>query len=590
MQLREEPPAVDIDADARFRALFVDAAVGMGICDISGQIIEANQALADMLGHTIDELCQMNVRNFAHPDDQPDTWISFAEIAQGKRRYSRREKPFQRKDGATLYLDMTTTLLRDGEGRPRHMVSIMQDVTERRLLNGRLAYEAVHDPLTGLPNRRLFYERMGHIFQSVESDHRIGLCYVDLDGFKAVNDTMGHDAGDQLLVAVANRLSDRIARPGHLLARVGGDEFAILVETSTNTDEAVRIAEAVLDALSSPIRILGHDLSITASIGIVERPVAGTSVTDIMKAADTTLSWAKSNGKRRWTLFDAERHSREVTRYALAGSMPDALTRGEFVVEYQPLVRLTDSSVLGAEALIRWRHPQFGLLPPDRFIDIAEETGHIVQLGQWVLEEACQQAIGWQSVDLARGPFVSVNVTVQQIQDPDIVTAVAQTLDRIGLDPRLMQLELTETALMAAAGPPLDNLRELVAMGLTIAIDDFGTGYSNLAYLSDLPAQTLKLAGPLVDGLRGQSGSHGPKERIIAAVVTLAHDLGLTVTAEGVETAEQANRLWKLGCDIAQGYHFSPPLAAEELTRLLRQQAPVGRALTQADAQAHGRF
>lgn len=576
MQVREDTYAADVDADARFRALFIDAAVGMGICDTSGQIIDANQALADMLGYTTDELRRLNVRQFAHPDDLPDTWTSFAEIAQGKRSHSRREKPFRRKDGATIYADMTTSLLRDGEGRPRHMVSIMQDVTERRLLHGRLAYQAVHDPLTGLPNRRLFFERMTDIFRLADPDRRLGLCYLDLDGFKVVNDTMGHDAGDRLLVAVADRIQDRISRLGHLLARVGGDEFAILVDASTGTDELVGVADAALDALDSPVRISGHALSISASIGIVERPVAGTSVADIMKAADTTLSWAKADGKRRWTLFDAERHSHEVARYALAASMPNALSRGEFVVEYQPLVRLADNAVLGVEALIRWRHPQFGLLPPSRFIDIAEETGLIVQLGQWVLEEACQQAVRWQVEDLTDGPFVSVNLAVRQIQDPGIVATVARTLDRIELDPRLLQLELTESAFMAAAGPPLENLRELLAMGLSIAIDDFGTGYSNLAYLSDLPVQTLKLAGPLVDGLRGPPGSNAAKERIVAAVVTLAHDLGLIATAEGVETAEQADRLRKLRCDIAQGFHFGRPLPAEEVTRLLARHDRLG--------------
>lgn len=569
VQEREELPTAYVDADARFRALFVGAAIGMGICDISGQIIEANQALADMLGFTTEELLTLKVQHFAHSDDQPDTWASFAELARGQRSHSRREKPFRRKDGTTIYADMTTSLLRDDEGQPRYLVSIMQDVTERRLLNGRLAYQAVHDPLTGLPNRRLFFERMTDIFETADPDRRVGLCYLDLDGFKVVNDTMGHDVGDRLLIAVADRIQERISRLGHLVARVGGDEFAILVDDSRGTDEAVSVAEAILDVLDSPVRINGHALAVSASVGIVERRLAGTSGADIMKAADTTLSWAKADGKRRWTLFDAERHAHEVARYALAASMPNALSREEFVVEYQPLVRLADSEVLGVEALVRWRHPQFGLLPPSRFIDIAEETGLIVQLGQWVLEEACRQAARWQVNDHVEGPFVSVNLAVRQIQDPGIVRTVARTLDRIDLDPRLLQLELTESAFMVADGRPLENLRELTNMGLSIAIDDFGTGYSNLAYLCDLPVRTLKLAGPLVEGLRHPVGSNAAKERIVAAVVTLAHDLGLTATAEGVETPEQAHRLRRLRCDLAQGFYFGRPLAPERITDML---------------------
>ncbi len=573
-------PTGYVNADARFRALFVGAAIGMGICDISGQIIEANQALADMLGFTTEELLTLNVRDFAHPDDQPDTWISFAELAQGQRSHSRREKPFRRRDGETIYADMTTSLLRDDEGQPRYMVSIMQDVTERRLLYGRLAYQAVHDPLTGLPNRRLFFERMTEIFEVTDPDHRVGLCYLDLDGFKVVNDTMGHDVGDRLLVAVAERIQERISQLGHLVARVGGDEFAILVDGSAGTDEVVGVAKAVLDTLESSVQINGHALAVSASVGIIERPLTGTSAADIMKAADTTLSWAKADGKRRWTLFDAERHENEVARYALAASMPNAFSRGEFVVEYQPIVRLADSEVLGVEALVRWRHPQFGLLPPSRFIDIAEETGLIVQLGRWVLEEACQQAARWQFNDHGEGPFVSVNLAVRQIQDPGIVKTVAQTLDRIDLDPRLLQLELTESAFMVADGRPLENLRELSSMGLSIAIDDFGTGYSNLAYLNDLPVQTLKLAGPLVEGLRSPVGSNSAKERIVAAVVTLAHDLGLSATAEGVETVEEADRLRRLRCDLAQGFYFGKPLAPEAITKMLMHRS--GRSAVEA--------
>jgi diguanylate cyclase (GGDEF)-like protein/PAS domain S-box-containing protein len=565
---REGVSVANVDADARFRALFAGAAVGIGICDTTGRIIEANQALGDMLGYTTDELRQLNVRHFVHPDDQPDTWTSFGEIAQGARNHSRREKPFRRKDGATIYADMTTSLLRDGSGRPRHMVSIMQDVTERRLLHAELAYQAVHDPLTGLPNRRLFFDRMSDVLRDTRPGRRVGLCYIDLDGFKIINDTLGHDVGDRLLVAVGERIHGRVADLGHLLARLGGDEFAILVDGSAGTEDVVGVADAALQALATPVRIDGHALSISASVGVVERPVAGASVAEVMKAADTTLAWAKTDGKRRWTLFDAKRHEHEVARYALAARMPDALRRGEFIVEYQPLVRLTDNQTIGVESLVRWRHPQFGLLQPGRFIDVAEETGLIVDLGRWVLEEACQQAARWQAVHAESGPFVSVNLAVRQIQERGIVGTVAEILDRNSLEPRLLQLELTESAFMEARGQPIENLRELSAMGLAIAIDDFGTGYSNLAYLSDLPVQMLKLAGPLVDGLRGPGGSNG-KERIVASVIALAHDLGMVATAEGVEQAEQADRLRNLNCDVAQGFHLGRPSPAAEIAPLL---------------------
>jgi diguanylate cyclase (GGDEF)-like protein/PAS domain S-box-containing protein len=546
-------------AEARFRALFEGAAVGMGIADVNGAIVDVNQALADMLGYSIAELRRINVRQFAHPEDSPDTWGSFAAIGRGERNQSRREKPFLRKDGSTIYTDMTTSLLRDRDGRPRYLVSIMQDVTERRQLYARLRHQALHDPLTGLPNRRLLLERIAELVDVGAPGRRVGLCYIDLDGFKVFNDTLGHDVGDRLLFAVAERIHGCVSGLGHLVARIGGDEFVVLVTDSTGTEQVVAVAEAVLAALDSPVRIDDQELSISASIGIVERPVAGTTVAEMMKAVDITLSWAKSDGKRRWALFDPDRHAHKVARYTLSTTMPAALERGEFVVEYQPLVRLSDAVVVGAEALVRWQHPQFGRLLPGRFIEVAEETGLIVPLGQWVIEEACRCAGEWQ-IDRADGqPFVSVNLAVRQLQDPTIVAMVGRFLEQAGLDPDKLQLELTESAVMATAGEPLETLRKLAAMGVRIAIDDFGTGYSNLAYLCDLPVHTLKLAGSFIDGLGCRQRSDPAKERIVATLIRLAHGLGLTATAEGVETADQAERLRELRCDLAQGWYFARP-------------------------------
>lgn len=432
----------------------------------------------------------------------------------------------------------------------------------------RFRYQATHDPLTDLPNRTLFTQRLSAALdRNGKRDRRIAVCFVDLDGFKVVNDTLGHQVGDQLLVSVAQRLRKAVGE--HLVARLGGDEFVILMEDTTCTDDALKIADAALAAIATPARVDGHSLSVSASIGIVERPVEGTTATELMRAADITLHWAKSSGKGRWALFDPERNEREMTRYALSAAIPTALERGEFYLDYQPLVSLRSGALIGVEALARWRHPELGLLYPDRFISLAEETGLIVRLGGWVLAEACAQARRWLDVN-PQAPYVSVNLAVRQVQDPGLVDDVTMLLRQTGLPPHQLQLEITESAIMSASDEPVHALRHLADLGVRVAIDDFGTGYSNLAYLRSLPVRELKVAGSFVSGLREPSDAASrTDERILAALVSLAHSLDLTVTAEGVETAHQADRLRAIGCEAGQGWHLGRPGPPEHIDALL---------------------
>jgi diguanylate cyclase (GGDEF)-like protein len=438
-----------------------------------------------------------------------------------------------------------------------------------RRSEARFRHQASHDPLTGLPNRALFTDRLAAAFaRNGRPDRRLGVCFVDLDGFKIVNDTLGHWVGDLLLVNLAGRLAAGV--DGHLVARLGGDEFVILVEDTTCVDDVVKVADAALAAMAGPSYVHGHELSVSASIGVVERAVAGTTPTDLMRDADVTLHWAKSSGKGRWALFDPDRNEREVARYALSAAMPAALDRGEFFLEYQPLVSLTDGDLLGVEALVRWRHPHLGVLRPDRFICLAEETGLIVRLGGRVLADACNQAYAWHG-GTRYAPFISVNLAVRQVNDPGLVESVTALLDRVGLPPHLLQLEITESALMSSAGEPVRSLRTLADLGVRIAIDDFGTGYSNLAYLRALPVCELKVAGSFVEGLQApvNDPDNAADERILATLVSLAHALDLTVTAEGVETAVQAARLRDIGCDAAQGWLFGAPGSPERIAELL---------------------
>ncbi|MGW6025734.1 putative bifunctional diguanylate cyclase/phosphodiesterase [Streptomyces sp. NPDC055099] len=563
------------------RAAFAAAPLALGVVDGDGLVIDANDALAELLGATPDELTGRLAADLVDLASDARTWHAYREVLRGRQAKLRCTRRLKHPDGHSLWVQVTVSPMPGG----RTVLLAATDISARRELQARLRHLQMHDPVTRLPNRSLFFERLAAALEAGAYDDtgtgRIGLCYLDLDGFKAVNDTLGHRVGDRLLAAVAERLTRCADDAGHgrtappLVARLGGDEFALLVEDSTGTDQLADLAETALKALQEPFDLAGQRLSVSASIGVVERRAAGTTATCLMQAADTTLYWAKSDGKARWTLFDPERNAHRMTRQTLSSSLRPAVDRGEFLLDYQPLVRLEDGGVRGVEALVRWQHPRFGLLTPNRFIGLAEEDGSIVQLGRWVLRTACRQARQWQLDHPERPPvFVSVNVAVRQVWDSDLVADVAEILAETGLSPALLQLELTESAVMGSTGRPLQALQSLSDMGVRIAIDDFGTGYSNLAYLSRLPVSVLKLDGSFVRGFQydaeaGEAHINPADEVIVEALVQLAHRLGLTVTAECVETTSQAARLRRIGCDTGQGWLYSRPVAPDRISALL---------------------
>ncbi|MEV4311779.1 EAL domain-containing protein [Actinocrispum sp. NPDC049592] len=553
-------------SEARFQAVFHEAAVGIGICDMRGHIIDANRAMSELLGVPLTELRTMNIEQFFEKDMPVELRAEYDEALSGARDSYQVERRYTRRDGATLRTNVKVSVVRDSDGHPQYLVGMIEDITERHALQRQLRHEATHDPLTGLPNRALFQERLAEIFAAGEGT-RVGLCYLDVDGFKVINDSLGHDVGDQLLVAVGSRLGSLVHGPDRMAARMGGDEFVVLVRNCSSIKELTLLSDKILAAFREPVRIGGHELSVSASIGIVERAVEGTTPADTMRDADVTLYWAKSDGKDQYACFDPERNAREVARFTLSARMPAALEREEFYVDYQPIVRLPDGELHGVEALVRWRHPEFGPLGPDKFIGLAEETGLIVPLGRWVLRTACIQAKQWWDRYGDDAPYVSVNLAVRQCRDPGLVDDVRKILAETGLPAHRVQLELTESAIMGATGEPLEMLRTLVDLGLTIAIDDFGTGYSNLAYLRVLPVRTLKIAGSFLEGLRDSGNASLVDTQIVRTLVSLAHLLGLTVTAEGVETVEQAERLRRIGADCAQGWLYAksgPPAAIEK--------------------------
>ncbi|MFE0086825.1 putative bifunctional diguanylate cyclase/phosphodiesterase [Streptomyces sp. NPDC058991] len=563
---------------ADYRAAFNASRLAMALVDHEGLVVSANDALAALLGAEPDALRSRPAADLVDLGSDGRSLLAYGEVLNGRSSCFRCTRRLKHADGHPVWAEVTVAPVPGGE---RVLLSVA-DISDRRELQARLRHLQMHDPVTRLPNRALFFERLSTALDSSSYEHggtgRIGLCYLDLDGFKAVNDTLGHRVGDRLLTAVASRLTECADRDGqsrggsHLVARLGGDEFAILVEDSTGTEQLADLARSVLAALQQPFDLSGQRLSVSASIGVVERAAGGTTATGLMQDADTTLYWAKADGKARWTFFDPERNAHRMTRQALSSSLRPAVERGEFTLEYQPLVCMADGAVRGVEALVRWRHPQFGTLAPNRFIGIAEEDGSIVQLGRWILRTACRQARRWELQHPAEPPlFVSVNVAVRQLWDSDLVADVAGILDETGLAPQLLQLELTESAVMGSAGRPLQVLQALSDMGVRIAIDDFGTGYSNLAYLSRLPVSVLKLDGSFVRGFRYDDGTHPnpADETIVEAMVELAHRLGLTVTAECVETAGQAERLRRIGCDTGQGWLYSRAVAPDRIAGMI---------------------
>jgi diguanylate cyclase (GGDEF)-like protein/PAS domain S-box-containing protein len=557
-------------SEARFRAVFDGAAVGIGVVDLTGRVIDVNAAFGRMLGHEPDAMRGRLVSELVVPAVAPQTWSKFIGLLAGDQGGFRTETDHLRPDGQPVHLDLSMSMVRGEDGMPRFAIGVAVDVTERRQLADRLWQEARQDPLTGLPNRTLFFERLRELLAG-ESAGQIGLCYLDLDGFKSVNDTVGHDVGDRLLVAVARRLTFAVPDEECFVARLGGDEFVVLAAHCPDSAGAVAYAEAVLAALTAPFRIGDHEFTISASVGVLDMLPPAADPAEVMRLADLALYRAKADGKGRWARHDPARAAPQVTRHRLTTTMPAALHRGEFFLEYQPLVSLVDASLRGVEALVRWRHPDLGVLPPGDFIDVAEETGLIVPLGRWVLAEACRQQRAWEREVPGSGLLVSVNLAVVQLHDPKLVSDVQEVLDQTGLLPELLQLELTESAMLGDAPGPLDALRELAGTGVWIAVDDFGTGYSNLTHLSRLPIRGLKIAGEFLDRMRpGVAPPDPAHDKIVSAMIALAHALGLRVTAEGVEFREQADRLRALDCDLAQGWYYGRPCSAPEITRRLR--------------------
>jgi diguanylate cyclase (GGDEF)-like protein/PAS domain S-box-containing protein len=530
--------------------------------DRDARFVYANQRYADWLGHPREALIGRPVRDLVDADTFRVMQPQIEQVLQGKAvRYERRQRGH---DGALHDFDVQYMPHYDSTGSVCGYFVMLNDVTARKQDEELLYFLANHDQLTALPNRNLFAEHLGRaLTQAARQAEKVGVLFVDLDRFKNVNDTLGHNTGDILLQKVAQRFRDSL-RHSDLVARQGGDEYTVLLQPLADVQEAAVCAQKLIDALAQPIDATGHELYVTCSVGISIFPDDAKDAASLLKNADSAMYRAKEQGKNTYQFYSNDAAAHSFEHLMLETSLRRALDREEFVVHFQPIVDLRLQRVIGMETLVRWQHPDFGMVSPARFVPLAEETGLIVPIGGWVLEQACRQIRALQQQGFPE-LHVAVNLSPKQFRQRDLVRSIAQTLERTGLPPRLLELEVTESSIMEHAEVTIRTLHELKAMGINLSIDDFGTGYSSLSYLKRFPIDALKVDQSFVRDIPDDQDDAA----IASAVIALGHSLRLTIVAEGVETAEQLAFMRERGCQRVQGYYFARPMPPAELPAFL---------------------
>lgn len=553
------------ESEGRLATVFGQTLVGILHRDLDDNVLMVNQRYCDIVGRSREQLEKLSIQAFTHPHDYPDNLELW-------RKHRLTGEPFQlekrylRSDGASVWCAVNVSFIVDEEGKPTSSIVVVEDITQRRkaeqdrlLAQRQIGHMARHDMLTGLPNRLSFHERLDQALPTATAERQLAVLCLDLDGFKAVNDTFGHPAGDALLRKVGERLQQCVQH-GDTVARFGGDEFSIVQVGIEKPDDAVNLAQRIISALVEPFDLDGLSVVIGTSIGISFAPTDGDTTDDLLKAADIALYEAKATRRGTYCVFNPSMHehlqARQATKLALGGAM----ARGELELHYQPLVNIGSGVVNACEALLRWRHPVRGLISPVEFIPLAEETGLIVPMGEWILEEACRQAATWP-----HRIGVAVNLSPVQFKSKRLVEAVAKALALAGLDARRLQLEITESVLLDDNEGNLAVLQDLRKLGVLIAMDDFGTGYSSLGYLRSFPFDKIKVDREFIKDLPNGRESLA----ILRAVSGLGHSLGIMTTVEGVETDAQLAAVRAEGFDEAQGFLFSRPLIPSELKLLL---------------------
>lgn len=541
--------------EAQFRAVFDRSSIGVAIVDRNGQVIRSNQALHDMFDPVAPERI-----GAAHPD--------FQRLLRGEIESFATELEAPQA-GAVQWLEATHSLVRDDTSTPLFAIAMLKDVTERKRIDDRLRYEATHDSLSGLPNRSFFFDRVrATLFSEKPARGQHAVLFVDLDEFKFVNDSLGHAIGDRVLVAAAERLRQATGARD-LVARFGGDEFAVLLEGRDTREEIERVVDRIVRELGQPLFVEGREIFVTASVGVAMYVSSYAAVEEILRDADTAMYYAKTAGRSRSAIFNATMHDQASRRLQIATQLRRALEREQVYLAFQPVVSLATSRIEAFETLLRWEHPELGLVSPGEFIPIAEEIGLIVPIGRWVVASSCEQLTRWRREGVMRRPVrLSVNASVREILQTDYCDFIEATVQRFGLQPGDLVLEVTESAVLASGKFSSNTLERIKAAGVGLAIDDFGTGYSSLRYLQQFPFDELKIDRSFVSGTDGKLAS----EAIVTMLLSLGKAFGVGVVAEGVETAAQAARLRALGCTAAQGYFYGAPIRAQAVEELLRRE------------------
>ena len=548
--------------------VFRQAGAAILVTDHANRIVMVNQAFTALTGYGPEEVVGKNPRLLSAGKTSREAYQKMW-TALHQRGHWQGEVWDRRKDGVVYPKLLSISVLRDAQGRVTHHIASFTDISEHKEAEDRIRYLALHDTLTGLPNRLSLQERLNQALQTAQRRREmLGVIFIDLDRFKLINDTLGHHAGDAMLIQLGRRLQQNV-RSNDVVARLGGDEFVVVVTGADSVDTVLAVADKLLEVLRQPYEIEGQQLHTTPSLGLSFYPQDGKDVESLMRNADAAMYHAKSQGRNGLQCYEPALNIAASDRLTLENRLPRALAGGEFQLHYQPQIDGGSGCLIGVEALVRWQDPERGMVPPDRFIPVAEETGLIVPLGAWVLEEACRQRRAWYDQGLPAFR-VAVNLSPLQSRQQDFLAHVGGLLEKYGLQPGDLELEITESAAMRDPLETIGILKRIKEMGIPLAIDDFGTGYSSLAYLKLLPIDTLKLDRSFVKDIEA-----GEDDAVIcSATIALAHALGLAVVAEGVESAAQECYLLKLGCDQLQGYFYSRPLPAPQLEALVRSLGP----------------